>query len=81
MYKVVIVDKSGSEFDGVAEIVMLPTLEAANEEAKGEAYSTAEVLLGDWRVVRESMSGGKYGARLEPSTGEKGYIVVMVSEM
>jgi hypothetical protein len=26
VYKVVIVDKSGSEFDGVAEIVRLPTL-------------------------------------------------------
>lgn len=80
MYKVVVVDKSAPEFAGVAEIVGIGSLEAANERAKSEAYDTAEVLLGEWRVVRESMSTGKYGARLEPSTGEAGYIVVMVAE-
>jgi hypothetical protein len=80
VYKVVVVDKSGPEFAGVSEIVALPTLADANRIAEREAYDTAEVLLGDWRIVRESMSGGKYGARLEPTTGEKGYIVVMVAE-
>lgn len=80
MYKVVVVDKSGPEFEGISEIVALPTLADANRIAEREAYDTAEVLLGDWRIVRESMSGGKYGARLEPTTGEKGYIVVMVAE-
>jgi hypothetical protein len=80
VYKVVVVDKSGAEFDGVSEIVGLSTLADANRIAEREAYDTAEVLLGDWQVVRESMSGGKYGARLEPTTGAKGYIVVMVSE-
>lgn len=80
MYKVVVVDKSGPEFEGVAEIVGIGSLELANERAKSEAYDTAEVLLGDWRVVRESMSTGKYGARIEPSTGDGGYIVVMVAE-
>jgi len=52
MYKVVVVDKSGPEFDGISEII----------------------------VVRESRSAGKYGARLEPTTGAAGYIVVMVAE-
>jgi hypothetical protein len=80
MYKVVVIDKSAPEFAGVAEIVGIGSLEVANERAKSEAYDTAEVLLGEWRVVRESMSTGKYGARLEPSTGEAGYIVVMVAE-
>lgn len=80
MFKVVVVDKSGPEFEGISEIIALPTLADANRIAEREAYDTAEVLLGDWRIVRESMSGGKYGARLEPSTGAAGYIVVMVSE-
>jgi hypothetical protein len=79
MYKVVVVDKSGPEFAGVSEIVGLASLDDANRIAKREAYDTAEVLLGEWRVVRESMSAGKYGARLEPSTGDAGYIVVMVA--
>lgn len=79
MYKVVVVDKSGPEFAGVSEIVGLVSLDDANRIAKREAYDTAEVLLGEWRVVRESMSAGKYGARLEPSTGDAGYIVVMVA--
>lgn len=80
MYKVVIIDKSGPEFEGVSEIIALPTLADANRIAEREAYDTAEVLLGDWRVVRESRSAGKYGARLEPTTGAAGYVVVMVSE-
>jgi hypothetical protein len=80
MYKVVVVDRSGSEFDGVTELIGIGSLEVANARAKSEAYDTAEILLGEWRVVRESMSTGKYGARLEPSTGEAGYIVVMVAE-
>jgi hypothetical protein len=79
VYKVVVVDRSGPEFSGVSEIVGLATLEDANRIARREAYDTAEVLLGEWRVVRESMSTGKYGARLEPSTGDAGYIVVMVA--
>lgn len=79
MFKVCILDKSAPEFAGVSEIVGLATLEDANRIAQREAYDTAEVLLGEWRVVRESMSAGKYGARLEPSTGEAGYIVVMVA--
>jgi len=64
----------------VSELRGIGSLELANERAKSEAYDTAEVLLGDWRVVRESVSAGKYGARLEPTTGDYGYIVVMVSE-
>ena len=80
MYKVVVVDKSGPEFEGISEIVGLPTLADANRIAEREAYDTAEVLLGEWRIVRESMSSGKYGARLEPTTGPAGYIVVMVAE-
>lgn len=80
MYKVVVVDKSGPEFDGISEIIGLATLADANRIAEREAYDTAEVLLGDWRVVRESRSAGKYGARLESTTGAAGYIVVMVAE-
>lgn len=80
MYKVVIVDAANIREPLVSEIVKIGSLDVANARAKSEAYDTAEVLLGEWRVVRESMSTGKYGARLEPTTGEHGYIVVMVAE-
>ncbi|CAB4149080.1 hypothetical protein UFOVP529_47 [uncultured Caudovirales phage] len=80
MYKVVVVDAANLREPAISELVGIGSLEVANSRAKSEAYDTAEVLLGEWRVVRESVKGGKYGARLEPTTGDYGYIVVMVVE-
>lgn len=78
MYKVVVVDQT-QPFGGVSEIVKLQNLEEANNRAVREVADTITALTGGWRVVRKSMSAGKYGARLE-SPLQSGYIVVMVAE-
>jgi hypothetical protein len=80
MFKVQMYDKRNSE-TGVAEIVGIETLEEANRRAELEAYYCCETLLGEWQVAAESMVGGKYAARLAPSTGEAGEITIYVKEV
>ena len=80
MFKVEMFDKRTDE-TGKAEIVGIATLEEANRRAELEAYYCCETLLGEWQLAAEALVGGKYCARLAPSTGEAGSITIYVREV